>query len=63
LISGLASIAILAAAVGLSEDHLSEIIKKEYKRNLKENTAFGTTIFFLAEKTVGHRFSLKRLCL
>jgi 2-oxoglutarate ferredoxin oxidoreductase subunit alpha len=60
LITGLASIAILAAAVGVSKEHLQEIIKKEYKRDLGENIAYATSIFLLAEKTIGQRFSLKK---
>jgi 2-oxoglutarate ferredoxin oxidoreductase subunit alpha len=60
LISGLASIAILASAVGLSKENLIEIIKKEYKRNLEENIAFSTTIFLAAEKSVSHAFTLKK---
>jgi 2-oxoglutarate ferredoxin oxidoreductase subunit alpha len=60
LISGLASIAILAATVGVSKDGLMEIIKKEYKRNLEDNIAFSATIYGIAEKTIGHKFMLKK---
>ncbi len=60
LISGLASIAVIAAAVGFSKEQLHEIIKKEYKRNLEENIAFATSMFQSAEKTIGRRFTLKK---
>jgi 2-oxoglutarate ferredoxin oxidoreductase subunit alpha len=60
LISGLASIAILAAAIGLSKEDLIETIKKEYKRNLEENIAFSTAIYLTAEKSIDHPFTIKK---
>ena len=60
LISGLASIAVIAAAVGLSKEKLEEIIKKEYKRGVDENIAFAASMFLQAEPMIGHRFTLKQ---
>ena len=60
LISGLSSIAILAACVGISEEGLNEIITKEYKRNLEDNIAFSTSIYRMTEKTIGHKFELQK---
>ncbi|HVP99891.1 MAG TPA: 2-oxoacid:acceptor oxidoreductase subunit alpha [Candidatus Thermoplasmatota archaeon] len=60
LISGLASIAVIAAAVGLSKEKLEEIIKKEYKRGVDENIAFAVSMFLQAEPMLGHRFTLKQ---
>lgn len=59
LISGLASLAVLAAAIGMKKETLMSLIQKEYKTNLQENIAFSTSLFTLAEQKIGKRFALK----
>jgi len=60
LISGLASIAILAALIGTTNQELRKIIRSEYTRNIEENLAFSLSIYDIAEKTIGKKFVLKK---
>lgn len=60
LISGLASVAILAALIGITNQELENIIRREYARNIEENLAFSISIYDIAEKTIGKKFSLKK---
>ncbi len=60
LISGLASIPILAATLGITSQDVEELIRKEYARNLEENLAFSLSIYDIAENTIGKKFSLKK---
>jgi 2-oxoglutarate ferredoxin oxidoreductase subunit alpha len=60
LISGLASIAILAALIGITNQELENIIRREYSRNIEENLAYSLSIYDIAEKTIGKKFSLKK---
>jgi 2-oxoglutarate ferredoxin oxidoreductase subunit alpha len=60
LISGLSSVAILAALIGIPNQELEILIRREYARNVEENLAFSFAIYDIAEKTIGKKFTLKK---
>lgn len=57
---GVASITVLAAALGLDMDYVEEVIAREYKRDLENNVAYASRIFELAQPRIGGRFPLER---
>jgi len=59
-ISGLASVAILAAVIGIHSQDLEKIIRSEYSQNVNENVAFSLGIHDMAEKTIGKKITLKK---
>jgi 2-oxoglutarate ferredoxin oxidoreductase subunit alpha len=60
LISGVSSVAVLAAAIGLKKDELRKIIKKEYKRDIENNVTFADTIYNSVEKKLDGKFSIQK---
>lgn len=60
MISGVAGVAILAAAVGTDKKNLDDIIKNEYKGNVEDNLNFAHAIFDAADEKILRKFSLKQ---
>jgi len=60
LISGVAGIAVLAAAVGANKKTLDDIIKNEYKGQVEDNLSFAHAIFDVADEQIKKKFSLKQ---
>jgi 2-oxoglutarate ferredoxin oxidoreductase subunit alpha len=60
LISGLSSIAILAAATGVEREELFKLIKTQYKREVESNLSYTSAIYDIAYQKIGKRFSLER---
>jgi 2-oxoglutarate ferredoxin oxidoreductase subunit alpha len=60
LISGVAVAAVLAAAIGLSEADLLDLVRREYRRGVDENSAFARTMFERARPALVGRFFLER---
>ncbi|HTW91142.1 MAG TPA: 2-oxoacid:acceptor oxidoreductase subunit alpha [bacterium] len=59
LITGVGVAAVLAAAIGMSEDELTKLIGQEYRRGTEENTAYARTIFNAALPVLAGRFKLE----
>ena len=59
LITGVGVAAVLAAAIGMSEDELVKLVGQEYRRGTAENTAYARTIFGAALPTLAGRFRLE----
>jgi 2-oxoglutarate/2-oxoacid ferredoxin oxidoreductase subunit alpha len=60
LITGVGVAAVLAAAIGMSEDELTKLIELEYRRGTAENTAYAHTIYRAALPALAGRFKLER---
>lgn len=60
LITGVGVAAVLAAAIGMSEDELTKLIEQEYRRGTEENTAYARTIYGAALPALAGRFKLER---
>ncbi|HIH95951.1 MAG TPA: 2-oxoacid:acceptor oxidoreductase subunit alpha [Thermoplasmata archaeon] len=60
LISGLSSIAILAATIGMEKEELVDLIKKQYKREVENNVSYASTIYDAAYQEIGGKFSLEK---
>jgi 2-oxoglutarate/2-oxoacid ferredoxin oxidoreductase subunit alpha len=59
LITGVAVAAVLAAAIGMSEEELTNLIAQEYRRGTEENTAYARSIFSAALPVLAGRFKLE----
>ena len=59
LITGVAVAAVLAAAIGMSEEELAKLIEQEYRRGTEENTAYARAIYNAARPALGGRFKLE----
>jgi 2-oxoglutarate ferredoxin oxidoreductase subunit alpha len=59
LITGVAVAAVLAAAIGMSEEELTNLIAREYRRGTEENTAYARSIFSAALPVLAGRFKLE----
>jgi len=55
---GLGSVAVLAAAVGLSREDLKHVIEDEYSRDIENNIAYAMTIYEAVQPKIGGRFKL-----
>ena len=60
LISGVSSIAVLAAIVGMKREELVDLIKKGYPRGVENNIAYATAIYDIAYPELGGKFSLEK---
>ena len=60
LITGVAVAAVLAAAIGMSEQELAKLIEPEYRRGTEENMAYARTIFGAASPVLAGRFKLEK---
>jgi 2-oxoglutarate ferredoxin oxidoreductase subunit alpha len=58
LISGVASIAVLCAALGLSSDALATVIREQYGRKVEDNLSYATTIYDAVDDAHHGRFPL-----
>jgi 2-oxoglutarate ferredoxin oxidoreductase subunit alpha len=59
LITGVGVAAVLAAAIGMSEEELTNLIAQEYRRSTEENTAYARSIFSAALPALAGRFKLE----
>jgi 2-oxoglutarate/2-oxoacid ferredoxin oxidoreductase subunit alpha len=59
LITGVGVAAVLAAAIGMSEEELTNLIAQEYHRGTEENTAYARAIFSAALPVLAGRFKLE----
>jgi len=57
---GVASITVLAVALGHDMAYIEKVIEREYKRDLEHNVAYASRIFELAAPTLAGRFPLAR---
>ncbi len=60
LIEGVAGIAVLTAYLDIDKDTLDNIIKKEYKGNVKDNKSFAHNIYDQAYKNIKEKVTLKK---
>ncbi|HII72001.1 TPA: 2-oxoacid:acceptor oxidoreductase subunit alpha [Candidatus Woesearchaeota archaeon] len=58
LITGVAAITVLCAAVGMSKEELLAIIEKEYARGVEENKAYAEKMYDHAMPKIGGKFRL-----
>lgn len=58
LILGVSAVAVLAAAIGIPEGALVDLITKEYPKNLEENIDYGKKIFDAASEKIKSKFEL-----
>ncbi|MBS3773285.1 MAG: 2-oxoacid:acceptor oxidoreductase family protein [Candidatus Thermoplasmatota archaeon] len=58
LISGVASIAVLCAAVGMTLTQLEEVIRRAYPSHVEDNLAYATALYEAADDEIGGRFTL-----
>ena len=57
---GVASIAVLGAAVGQTEDEFIDFIRQQYPRDVDSNAEYARLVFKRARENFGSRFSLER---
>ena len=57
---GVASIAVLCAATGVSKADMADLIEREYKHDLENNTAYANTIYDAAASELESRFTLAK---
>lgn len=60
LIKGVAGIAVLAAYLNVDKKTLDKIIKKEYRRNVKDNLSFSHVIYDQTYEKIKEKFNLKK---
>ncbi|MFO8133873.1 MAG: 2-oxoacid:acceptor oxidoreductase family protein [Thermoplasmatota archaeon] len=58
LISGVASIASLCAAIGMNRNELEEVIRRSYPSHVEDNLAYATALYEAADGKIGGRFTL-----
>ncbi|MGC9307304.1 MAG: 2-oxoacid:acceptor oxidoreductase family protein [Thermoplasmatota archaeon] len=59
LISGVASIASLCAAIGMTSEQLEDIVRRAYPSHVEENLSYATAIYDAADEEIGGRFPLE----
>ncbi len=57
---GVGAVVALATAVGFDEEGIRSLVKKGYRRELEENTAYALRIHGLAREKIPRRFDLER---
>jgi 2-oxoglutarate/2-oxoacid ferredoxin oxidoreductase subunit alpha len=57
---GVTGLASLCAAIGMSRGDFTKLIEKEYKRELADNVAFGTSVYEAVREKLGEAFELER---
>lgn len=59
LISGVASIASLCAAIGMNEEELEAVIRRAYASHAEDNLAYARTIYDATREDIGGHFTLE----
>ncbi len=58
LISGVSSIAVLCAAIGMSPGRMEDVVRRAYSSHVEDNLAYATALYEAADDEIGGRFTL-----